>query len=636
MMMSKIFKNILPQKTSDWVFILLGTLVLCTFLSGDANADFWDGVKKFGNAIKDAVTGLIIGHPVDCPSMALLQERYKDCYSCMTMKVLLEAFMTMGSKTYDISREAGIKLLTIGSIIWIPIFTIKHVSSLTNPEAPSMLNELIKFAFKVIVAYVFITAGISALVNFAINPILAAGADFATTFLSFGLTSPSDGATGLYTYNGPADIIDPAVLDKILLFTEGISQKVATNMILGNGLMCFADQVGFHLWRISVPDIWLWLCGAVIWFVGLLLVMFVSYYLLDIAFKIGFAIIVMPVVIGLWPFKVTSGRLSVCFSIILKASATYAFLALCATFSVILIDSALYVPDENSPSTGSYSGTEQLFAAFADDKVEYVSNLFSITGSTFLIFCICFFYAVKLIGKNQQLVNKFFPDKMFGDVAPMHSAGTMVTDKMKGMAMAPVNMAKDIAVHQTGRAAGGIVKGVMGAATGNAFKGGQKGVGGAAQTAGQATQTAGQAAQTVGQAAQTAGKAAKAAGKGLEAAGKGIEAGGAAVGSLVGLIPGVGAVAGGIVKGATGLAGKTTELAGKVTQLAGSLVEKTGKVVEQTGKAVEKTGKTVEKAGKYTSQMADEGGKNSKEDEKKDKGTDNKDKGTETSNKDKG
>lgn len=606
----KISTAIFPSSFGEWrtivVLALILTIVFCFPAEANSLGDFFRSIKDSTTewlseqAMK--IVKLVSGNNVHCLSMGELQERYKDCYSCMTMKVLLEAFMVMASKTYEISKEAGTKLLGIGSILWVAFFTIKHVSSLTNPEAPSMLNELAKFAFKVIVAYVLINAGISILVGYFINPILATGADFATAFLADDLPTATEGAKGLYKYNGPADIISPAVLDKILLVTEGISNKVASNMVIGNGLMCFADKVGYDLIVFTFPNIWLWLCGAVIWFVGFLLVMFVSYYLLDISFKIGFAIIIMPVVIGLWPFKVTSSRVSVCFSIILKSAATFAFLSLCATFSAVLIDQALFVPDPNSPDGGNHSGVEQLFSAFANDQVEYVSKLFSITGPTFLVFCICFFYAVKLIGKNQTLVNRFFPDKMFGDVAPMHSAGTMVTDKLKGMAMSPVNLAKDIAVHSTGKAAGGVVKGAMGVVSGNAFKGGQKAVGGAAQAGGKATQAA-------GKAVKGAGKAMEYAGKGVEAAGKGVEAAGNAAGALAQLIPVVGTAAGAAVKTASTAVGKTAQLAGKVTQVA-------GKVTQAAGETVKQTGKIAEQAGNMTSQMADDGAKNSKEDKK--------------------
>ena len=386
----------------------------------------------------------------DCKSMSEYQDEFKDCFACMTIKVLLEAFMTAGAMTYDVSKEAGKILLTLGSMLWLAFFVITKISSFTNPEGSKMVGELLKFAFKVMAAFVMLDAGIAVLIDYFINPILATGADLANTYLSFGLPSPSSGATNTYTYNGPDDIIDPAVLDKILAFTEGISKKVATNMALGNGLMCFA----IHAFMII--DLWLWICGAAMWVVGMLMSFFVSFYLLDIAFKIGFAIIMLPLAIGLWPFKPTTGRIGACFSIILKAAATYAMLAICATLAIIMIDAVLDV--------------DKLFNYIKDDKVAEISEIFSITGDTFLVFCIAFLYAIKLVGKNQQLVNKLFPDRIFGDVAPMHNKMTGMTSMVTSKVMKPVGLARDIALHQTGRGVSAAGKGIAkGAVAGGKF-----------------------------------------------------------------------------------------------------------------------------------------------------------------------
>ena len=73
---------------------------------------------------------------------------------------------------------------------------------------------------------------------------------------------------------------------------------------------------------------------------------------------------------------------------------------------------------------------------------------------------IAFLYAIKLVGKNQQLVNKIFPDRIFGDVAPMHEKMTGMTSMVTSKAMKPAGLARDIALHQTGRGLTGAAKGV--------------------------------------------------------------------------------------------------------------------------------------------------------------------------------
>lgn len=583
------------------MFITAAVIIAIVFLDcnffNEARADniigeVWDkGIRWF----KDKVYAAFFKPNVHCPKQDTLAERYSMCFACMTMKVLLESFMTACSQSYYIVKEAGVKLLLIGTMLWVPFTVIKQVSSLTDPEAPSIVNELGKFTFKVIVAYMFITSGISVLVNLVINPVLATGADFANAFLDSGLPSPTEDEP-TYVYNGPSDIISADVLNKIMTFTEGISRRVAINMVLGNGLTCFSWSAGFKIVWLEIPDIWLWLCGAVIWFVGLLLVMFVSYYLLDICFKIGFAILALPIVIGLWPFDITKNKVSVCFSIIISAAATYAFLSLITVFAMVMIDQGI-------------GGVDKLFEAFEADNIPYVQNKFSLTGGPFIIFCICFIYAVKLIGGNQQYTKKFFPDKIFKGYGPMHEYAAKIADSVKNAAVAPVKLAGDIAVHQTGRAAGGLVKGVMHAATGNKFKQGQNIVGNSAKAAGSVTSAAGSGMKGAGAGMEAAGGAAEAAGAGLKAAGGSMKAAGAAMQA----IPVVGNVAGAVV----GAAGTAVSAAGTAVSAAGKAAKAAGKATKAAGNAVKQTGQTIKKAGDHVKKMAATGAKSSKEDKEK-------------------
>lgn len=386
----------------------------------------------------------------DCKTMAEYQKEYKDCYACQTIKFMLEAFMMAAGRTYDISKEAGIILLTIGSFLWVPFFVIGKISSFTNPEGPKMVNEFLIFLFKIAVAYVAINAGISVLVDYFINPFLAAGADMGTAYLSFGLPTPDnvEGMTHSYRFegNGAEAIIDPAVINKILDFAEGVSIKVSNNMVIGNALMCHSLDAFKLILGLRMIDLWLWLCGAIIWVIGFLLALFICYYLLDICFKIGFAIIMLPIAIGLWPFKATQGRVGTCFSIILRSSAIYAMLAVCVTLATILIDEVLKV--------------DELFLYIEKDNIKAIDKKFSLFSKEFLLLCVGFLYAIKLIGKNETLVNKLFPDKIFGSMSPIHGKLTSATAMVHNKAMKPFGLARDIATHQTGRAIRGVGKGI--------------------------------------------------------------------------------------------------------------------------------------------------------------------------------
>lgn len=496
-------------------------------------------------------------------NIAKMQELYQGkCYSCVIIKTLMETFLNACSKAYDITSEAGVKLLVLGALVWMAFFVMKNVSSLSNIEPGAMMNTLTVFLFKVMVAYILITSGLGVLIKYTINPLLTAGADFGIAFMS--VTSDISGAPELnanYAVTVPTisapdggaatEIVSSDVMNRIMFFAQNLDKNVSTNLVIGHAMTCWSMNGGawdFSLFK--MVNLWLWFCGALIWFVGFMLTLGIGYYLLDISFKLGFAIMALPVVIGLWPFNVTKGKVTAVISIMLKAAGTFVFLALTTTYALAMINVAL----RDVPT---------LFAKIEAGDAIWISNTFDLTGPYFLIILFVYLYSMKLISSTvSDYVDKFFKDSVFGGADPMHGKLTQMTDFAKQQAMRPVKWAG-------GKASDAVKK----QATEGAAKAG-KFVRGLFKAAGKGV--------------EAGGKAAQAGGKGLMSAGKGLSATG--LGAIVG-VPMM--IAGAAVYGA----GKGAEVAGKVTQKAGKAMQKGGKAMKKVGEKMEKAGEKMEKMG---------------------------------------
>lgn len=500
-------------------------------------------------------------------NIAKMQELYQGkCYSCVIIKTLMETFLNACSKAYDITSEAGVKLLVLGALVWMAFFVMKNVSSLSNIEPGAMMNTLTVFLFKVMVAYILITSGLGVLIKYTINPLLTAGADFGIAFMS--VTSDISGAPELnanYAVTVPTisapdggaatEIVSSDVMNRIMFFAQNLDKNVSTNLVIGHAMTCWSMNGG--AWDFSLfktVNLWLWFCGALIWFVGFMLTLGIGYYLLDISFKLGFAIMALPVVIGLWPFNVTKGKVTAVISIMLKAAGTFVFLALTTTYALAMINVAL----RDVPT---------LFAKIEAGDAIWISNTFDLTGPYFLIILFVYLYSMKLILSTvSDYVDKFFKDSVFGGADPMHGKLTQMTDFAKQQAMRPVKWAG-------GKASDAVKKQVTE---------------GAAKAAGATMEQSGKGVQAAGKGMEAGGKAAQAGGKGLMSAGKGLSATG--LGAIVG-VPMM--IAGAAAYGA----GKGAEVAGKVTQKAGKAMQKGGKAMKKIGEKMEKAGEKMEKMG---------------------------------------
>lgn len=500
----------------------------------------------------------------DC-SISDMQKMYQStCYSCKIIMTLITTFMNACGKVYDLTREAGSKVLVIGSMLWLAAFALKLVSAFTNQEPMSILNTLLIFMFKVASAYIVINVGIGAIVDLFVNPLLLAGADYGLGLLQAtnqGIIKVA--LTSNFTYNG-TEVISPVVINKIMALTEGIDKTVSTNLVIGHALTCHSIHAGIleytgGLFGISVtiriPDIWIWLCGAAIWFCGFMLTLGIGYYLLDVCFKIGFCIMALPIVIGLWPFGPTSGKFTSCMSIIFRSAALFAFLALTTSYALSLI----------SVSLGDLT---TFYAKIQAGDAEWISNTFSITGAKFILIMFAYIYSIKMIGATVTgYVGKFFNDSTFGDADPIHKKATQMTDFVKSKVTQAASFAGGVVTHQATRAAGAVAGGMV-----NTVKRGiNKAKSGGAASSGM----------------NAAGKGMEAAGKGVEAAGKGISAAGKGIASAsqaANAIP----IAGQIIAGAGAAVGAATQAVGAATQAAGKATQAAGKATKAAAKGVKK------------------------------------------------
>lgn len=519
-----------------------------------------------------------------------MSKKYQSsCYSCIVVKTLLEKFMEACTKVYDLCSDIAVKILLVATLIWVAFWGLKTVSSLANVEPASMINTLLIQFFKIMFAYVVIMSGIDTFIIYIVNPILTAGADFGIAILDGAAQTLSVTPSKEYTYDG-VSVLSADMLNKILGFTESMESIVSTNMVIGHALTCHATHAGAWvislMVKIAIPNIWLLLCGALIWFAGFMLALSVCYYLLDISFKIGIAIMIFPIVMALWPFSLTSSKLKTCIGTILKSAAIFAFLAITTSYALTLISISL-------------RDISELSSRIEAGDSKWISDTFDITGPFFIIILFAYFYSLKLISITiSDYADQFFKGGLVDKATPMHNEMTRATDVAKKLALG----AGGKVLNQAGKY-GNKALGVVGDATiGQAVKfvksqfkkkkdddKGKPNEGTAVKKAGAAAENMGKATEATGKTVEATGKAASKGGSGMMATGKGLC--GTGVGAIIG-VPMI--IAGAAVKGA----GVATEYSGKAVAATGAAIKKSGKAMKKIGEKMEKAGRKVEKTGR--------------------------------------
>lgn len=424
-------------------------------------------VTKFASKavvkIAKFATGIVFGVSNRECNKERMDAIYKSgCYACDVVTALIGSFMNACTYLYDVAKEAGSKILWVGIMLWVAFYVLQQLSSLKNLEPSAMVNELLIMAFKVLGAYLVINAGIDFFISYAIVPFMNFGAQFGIAMLASASAGSGLNIFGniqldsAYLFqDGP---IPAYFLNQLQQYIAAVDYTVSTHLEIGHMLTCHATHAGAYDWEIArIPNIWIWLSGAFIWFMGFMMTLSVTYYLVDISFKLGFAIIALPITVGLWPFNITKGKLGTCFSIILNSAGILIFLAMTVAAGLALVSNALDAGSQeamnasiDSVLTKEMDGTTKMMTAIEDGDNEYIDEQLAFWSFGWIVLLFAYLFAMKLIGSTKSdYVDRFFSGMIKSD--PMHMGLTKMTDMAKQQAARPIKFAGKIAKHQAGK-----------------------------------------------------------------------------------------------------------------------------------------------------------------------------------------
>lgn len=415
----------------------------------------------------EAVNNVVLGQSNAECNQGRMDTIYKSgCYPCKVIKTLISSFMNGVTFLEDVSVRAGTRILLIGFLLWIAFYIMQQVSSFKDIEPRDMINNLLIMAFKVLGAYIVIQAGFKIFVDFVVVPFLGWGIDFGTYLLTattsatgLDISGNQVGTEYLMT-NGSNNILPAHLLNNLMTYVGAVDGTTTNHMKLGHMIICHSTHQGsWSVLGLSIPNFWIWLCGAFIWFFGFMMTLSILYYLVDMSFKLGFALVALPIVTGLWPFNITRGKFSACIKIILESAGIFIFLAMTSAVGLVLVNSAIgagqaieaggsATPEAILQQMENNAGINELYASIEAGDNEKISDTFMLWGSSFILIVFAYLYALKIIGSTMKdYVSVFFSGGLGG--SPMHEKLTQATDMVKQKALAAGSFAKDIVKHQS-------------------------------------------------------------------------------------------------------------------------------------------------------------------------------------------
>lgn len=247
-------------------------------------------------------------------------------------------------------------------------------------------------------------------------------------------------------------------------FMREVYRQLSKVFMIGHSLLCYSVNVAYTClgWEdvtgcfAKFPNMNLAVSGLVIYIVGVFMTMSIGMYFVDISFKLGFAVLFMPVTIALWPFSPTKNKFSENLSIIIRNGMLFTLVAIGVSFAVTLISNSLL-------DTGNgRDGWTEFWNAVANKRTQTLIDSFAFDRMHFLVVGFALIFAFKILASSvNDYLDYFFSDSVFGSESPMHRMGTQAVGMATANVVKPAaSFVADVAKTQGGRAIAGIGGGI--------------------------------------------------------------------------------------------------------------------------------------------------------------------------------
>lgn len=263
---------------------------------------------------------------------------------------------------------------------------------------------------------------------------------------------------------------DPGMFSKDILINmknmmEMVYKSLGQIFMLAHGLICFATDIAYvcigdETWGkcvIALPNFSFLICGFIIYLVIFFLAMTIGMYFVDVSFKLGFAVLFLPITLSLWPFSPTKDKLSSNLSIVIRNAMLFAFVAMGVSYSVLLIKQGVIGNQEDWKEFWDVvDGGRQAYQS----NMAHLSTKYSLDSTKVLVIIFCIIFGFKIVSSSiNNYLDTIFSDSGFdgSGKSPMHHMGTQALGFVTSRTVAPaLSYARDVALTQSGRAVSAV------------------------------------------------------------------------------------------------------------------------------------------------------------------------------------
>lgn len=361
-----------------------------------------------------------------CKTFTQYQAELSACPLCPIFKVILRTIASVSSVAWHAVSEPLGNVVRIFFLVLLAIEVLKAVGSVAGTKLSSFLKSVLLLGFKVAIAVLLLSTP-RYIYGYFLSPVIEGGLNMGVNVAN---ASNPGGHCTMSANEGveiPTDTFAPAVYNSVLSAVRCFGQAASTMPAVGRGLTCNAWNDS----TMGVPNISMWLAGAIMYVFGIMIWLAISFYMIDCTAQLGMLSGLVPLLIACWPFKLTESYTYKGCKMLMNSFFSYAMMGI-----VLLIGTEI----TTFAISGDGSDIKAIARAIDNNDIKTLKKICDLGALQLLILGACAIFAMKLIGQTTDLADQF-----------SKGSGSSIGNKLGGLAMSAATNAAKSGVKATGR-----------------------------------------------------------------------------------------------------------------------------------------------------------------------------------------
>lgn len=312
-------------------------------------------------------------------------------------KIIAKACSKVAEFSWDYFAAPLQAVMALGVAIYIAVYTLRNIGSFSQQDTSNYLSNEKTGIIPLLIKSAFIIALLSNkdfVFEDLISPVVGTGIDVGKL-----VSAGSSIEAGSFSGASSAQALFNTVIEQAKDFNDQIYSIVA----MGRIMLCLA----------FLPTIfidWEWVLipfGLSLYAFGWLLIISLSFYMLDILFRLGVALMVLPFAIACGISKLTSSYTKKTWDIFVNVAFNFMTLGVVITFTIKMLEQA--ITGGSLDSGAVVEGAKVMIAMVEDDREMTVAEGESIADSialmSFILTALCCMIAMKLFMSIEEMTD---------------------------------------------------------------------------------------------------------------------------------------------------------------------------------------------------------------------------------------